>query len=55
MNEPILKLELSLPASHAAEAAEFLTKIAEYPPRAQEVALAFLRGIQFAQSVRPNA
>ena len=47
-------LDTRLHMTQKAEAAAVLAKIAEYPPREQENALAFLRGIQFAQGVRPS-
>ena len=37
------------------ETEAILAKLAEYSPRQLENALAFLRGIQFAQGVRPTA
>lgn len=50
-----MALDARLQMAQALEATEILAKIAEYPPREQENALAFLRGIQFAQGIRPNA
>lgn len=55
MEEPILKLEISLPAKYAGEATDFLAKFAQFPPQMQEIGLAFLQGILFAQRIRPNA
>lgn len=45
--------ETRLKVEKEPEASNFLAKIAEYPLQEQEHALAFLRGIQFAQSIRP--
>ena len=44
--------ETALPLEKKAEATEILDKIAAFPPHELENALAFLRGMQFAQGIR---